>query len=108
MPPNKSLPTEMTAGGKLVQDVLGKRTRLTRYDRVMLTVRIDGLLRIAVGNERHRCFDIVRDAMACMTEAPVKLINQVTVLPLKPVRIVVNREDRKAREDWKRTRDQCS
>lgn len=51
--------TQATEGARLLREVMGKRARMTKHDRVLLTVMIDGALERAMMKERNRCFDLV-------------------------------------------------
>lgn len=54
----------MTDGDRLMNEYSGMI--LTRKNAAALAMRIDGLIRIAVSAERHRCFDLVRDTMGAV------------------------------------------
>lgn len=65
----------ITEGKRIVDEVFpskGCRSRLTKYDRIALVMRIDGLLSIAVSEERHRCFDIMSLAQRGIIEPLLK------------------------------------
>lgn len=49
-------------GARLIADVFGKRLRVRRWEILELAHRIDGSIKYAVGQERHRCFEIAREA----------------------------------------------
>lgn len=57
------IPENETQGHRIVREVMGKRKKFVLYDRVALAVRIDGIIKIAAGEERHRCFQVMQSAM---------------------------------------------